>query len=184
MPEMDGMTVAKLMKDKPVIFITDVYNKLKEAVDLVYPIDVITKPIKKPRLLKALEKAYKILNYRPEQRQDREYEIFNVAENKGKTRIRVHDILLVQTDRANCRNKKVFMRTGEHLTLMRCSNEKLLSLSSKLVQVNKAELVSTDAVKDFKHNEVTLTGLTEGAAPKKIALNRIFKQTFIDKMYY
>src|ERR1700691_3980850 len=46
MPEMDGFAVANLIKDKPLILMTDIYDKLKHALDLTYPIDVITKPIK------------------------------------------------------------------------------------------------------------------------------------------
>src|ERR1700744_2230329 len=42
MPEMDGIVLSRQMKDKPIIFMTDIYDRLKEALDLVYPIDVIT----------------------------------------------------------------------------------------------------------------------------------------------
>lgn len=182
MPEMDGLAVAKMLNEKPVIFVTDVYNKLKEAIDLIYPIDIITKPIKKPRLNRALEKAYKILHFKPEAKKDKEFEIFHIAESKRKTRLRLQDIVLVQTDLINSRNKKVYMRNGEQYTLMRCSNEKLLSMSSKLVQVNKAELVSMDAIRDFRHNEVTINNIPGVEELKKLTLNRIFRNHFINKM--
>jgi DNA-binding LytR/AlgR family response regulator len=184
MPEMDGFAVANLIKDKPLILMTDIYDKLKHALDLTYPIDVITKPIKKIRLYTSLEKAYKIIHYKPEEKKLKEYELFHVAESKGKTRLCLQDIIYVETDSTNSRNKRVFLKNGEHYTIMRCSNEKLLSLSPKLVQVNKTELVSKDVVKDFKHDKVTIAGIMEEGAPKKVALNRIFRKDFMHKMSY
>jgi DNA-binding LytR/AlgR family response regulator len=186
MPEMDGITVSKMMRDKPVIFMTDVYNRLKEALDLVYPIDVITKPIKKARLHKALEKAYKIIHYAAPQQEHKqqEYVLFHAADAEGRVKLNLTDIFFVKTDKIDCRNKNVFMKNGERYTLRRCTNEKLLKLSSKLVQVNKSELVSTDAVRGFKFNFITLKTLTnEDGSPIKVNLNRNFRSDFLKKIH-
>jgi DNA-binding LytR/AlgR family response regulator len=183
MPEMDGIAVSKMLKDKPVIFMTDIYDRLKEAVDLIHPVDVITKPIKKVRLQRAFEKAYKIISYVPLEEKKKEFELFHTVEAEGKVKLHLTDILFVRTDKGNCRNKKVYLKNGEHYTLRRCTNEQLLKMSSRLVQVNKAELVSLDAVKGFKHNFVTLKDSTEGGVPAKVTLNRNFRTNFVHKMY-
>ena len=182
MPEMDGTLVAKMMKEKPVIFMTDVYNRLKEALDLVYPIDVIPKPIKKARLNRALEKAHKIIFHSPMPVKKKEFELFHVAENEGKIKLQLSDILFVKTDKANCRDKRVYLKGGEQYTLKRCTNEDLLKMAPKLVQVNKGELVSLDAIKGFKYNLVTLRHITEDGNPVKVILNRIFRNDFLNRM--
>ena len=183
MPEMDGITVSKMMKDKPVIFMTDVYDRLKEAVDLAYPIDVITKPIKKGRLFRAFEKAHKIITHLPVEIKRKEFELFHAAEAEGRIKLHLSDILFVKTDKANCRNKLVFLKNGEHYTIRRCTNEQLLKMSPKLVQVNKAELISVDAVKGFKHNSVTLKHFSGEGMPVKVTLNRNFRTDFVNKMH-
>jgi len=183
MPEMDGIAVSKMLKDKPVIFMTDIYDRLKEATDLIHPIDVITKPIKKARLHRAFEKAHKIISYVPVEEKEKEFQLFHTAEAEGKVKVHLTDILFVQTDKENCRNKKVYLKSGEHYTLRRCTNEQLLKMSAKLVQVNKAELVSLDAVKGFKHNFVTLKHSSEGGVPDRVTLNRNFRTNFVYKMH-
>lgn len=183
MPEMDGIHVAKMMKEKPVIFMTDIYDRLKEAIDLIYPIDVITKPIKKARLQRALEKAHKIIFHSPLPVKKREFELFHVAESEGRIKLQLSDILFVKTDKANCRDKRVYLKSGEQYTLRRCTNEQLLKMAPKLVQVNKAELVSLDAVKGFKHNFVVLKQITEDGNPVKVMLNRNFRSDFMRRMH-
>jgi two-component system LytT family response regulator len=183
MPEMDGITVSKMMRDKPVIFMTDIYDRLKEAVDLINPIDVITKPIKKARLQRAFEKAYKIITHVPAAVKSKEFELFHAAEAEGRIKLHLSDILFVKTDEANCRNKRVYLKNGEHYTIRRCTNEQLLKMSPKLVQVNKAELVSVDAIKGFKHNFVTLKHAIDQGMPVKVTLNRNFRTDFVKKMH-
>jgi len=183
MPEMDGIAVSRMMKDKPIIFMTDIYDRLKEAVDLLYPIDIVTKPIKKNRLFRAFEKAHKIITHVPAEVKKKEFELFHAAEAEGRIKLHLSDILFVKTDKANCRNKQVYLKSGEHYTIRRCTNEQLLKMSPKLVQVNKAELVSVDAVKGFKHNFVTLKHFSGEGMPVKVTLNRNFRIGFIHKMH-
>jgi DNA-binding LytR/AlgR family response regulator len=183
MPEMDGIALSKIIKDKPIIFMTDTYDRLKEALDLIYPIDVITKPIKKARLHRAFEKAHKIIFHVAQEPPTKEYVLFHAAEAEGKVKLHLADIFLVKTDKVNSRNKKVYMQSGECFTVRRCTNEQLLKLSPKLIQVNKAELISIDAIKGFKHNFVTLKNISEEGAPIKVMLNRNFRSDFFSKVH-
>ena len=58
MPEMNGLQVANLLGNKPVIFTTAYKEYAADAFD-VNAIDYITKPVKKERLQQAITKAIK-----------------------------------------------------------------------------------------------------------------------------
>jgi DNA-binding LytR/AlgR family response regulator len=177
MPEMEGTIVAQMMKNKPFIFITGSDHKLRDALNLS-PIDVVTKPILKDRLDKALSKAYELLADK------KEYELFNVAESNKKVQIHLPDILFVTTDTVDPRHKVAFMRNGTKYTIMDCSLETLIDSCPLLVQVNKREAVSMEAVNEVEHDMITLKDITAKDAPKYANLGRAYKKSFKEKMFY
>jgi len=178
MPGMDGITLAQLLKNKPVIFIDGTDYTFKNALDLS-PIDIVPKPIIQERLNKAFEKAYSLLACK------REYGLFNVAESKKKVKIHLIDIMLITTDDVDPRHKLAWMRNGEKYTLMNYSIEHLTSNSSALVQVNKGEAVSMEAVHEVEHDQITLKGiLSESGMPKQVTLGNAFKEKFRERMFY
>ena len=98
MPELDGITIAQLIKNKPFIFITGSEDKLKAALG-IEPIDVVTKPFTKERLDHAIDKAYKLIS------ENIENALFCVAESEKKINIRLSDIVFVDTDEVDPRHK-------------------------------------------------------------------------------
>jgi DNA-binding LytR/AlgR family response regulator len=178
MPEMEGLAVARLLKNKPIIFVTGVEAKLKEALALA-PIDIITKPIKKERLDKALTKAYCLLS------PAKEFEFFNIAENNTKIKLRLADIYFVQSDAIDPRNKEVLLFNGTKYTLMDCTFEELLEISPGLAQVNKSVLVSLDAVDKINYTIVTLKGLSSTKnKPKEVLLTDAYRKRFMNRISY
>lgn len=178
MPQMEGLTLAQILKNKPVIFISGSDDKFREALNLS-PVDIVPKPIFKDRLYKAFEKAHNLLV------ESKEYELFNVAESNKKISIRLPDIMLVTTDDVDPRHKLVWLRNGEKYTLMNCKLEHLTGNSKTLVQVNRAEAVSLEAVHEVEHDLITLKGiLTEDGRSKQITLGQAFKQKFKERMFF
>ncbi len=178
MPEMEGLTVARLLKNKPIIFITGIESKLKEALELA-PIDVITKPVKKDRLDKALTKAHCLIS------RAKEFEFFNVAENNTKVKLRLADIYFVQADTIDPRNKEVLLFNGTKYTLMDCTFEELLEISPGLAQVNKSELVSLDAVDKINYTLVTLKSLSsDKSKSKEVFLTNAYRKRFMNRVSY
>lgn len=174
MPEIEGLVLAQLLEGKPIIFVTGTDNKLKEALDLA-PIDIITKPVRKERLDKALAKAYSLIY------EKREYALFNIAENKGKVKLKISDMYYIQSDEADPRNKKVMMKDGTRCTLMGYTFDDLLEISPKLIQVNKSEIVSLDAVEGVNHQVITLK-IQSGNKLKEISLSTSYKKKFLSRM--
>ncbi len=177
MPEMEGLVVAQMLKNKPFIFITGSDNKLRDALSLS-PVDIVTKPILKDRLDRALSKAYELFMDK------KEYELFSVAESNRKMNIHLPDILLAVTDTIDPRHKLVFMRNGEKYTLMDCTLERLLDSCPLLVQANKAEAVSLEAVNEVEHDMATIKGLGGKDAPKYVTLGRAFRKSFKERLFY
>ena len=178
MPQMEGTTLAQILKNKPIIFISGSDEKYRDALNLS-PIDIVPKPILKDRLYSAFEKAHDQLIEKIE------YELFNVAESSKKIKLKLSDILLVSTDEIDPRNKEVWMRTGEKYTLMNCKIEHLTANSSTLIQVNRGEAVSMEAVHEVEHDLITLKGLLAvNGKPRQITLGAAFKKKFQERMFY
>lgn len=176
MPEMEGTMVAKVLKDTPIIFVTGVFEKLREALE-ISPIDIVTKPIYKARLDKALGKAY-VLTARRE-----EYRTFTVAEASGKVKLCIPDILLVVNDSDYSRHKKIYMRDGKVHTLMHYTMDELLNTCPLLVQVNREIAVSLEAVNEVEHNCITLKDIPSNI-PGEISVGRPFRKSMLDKLAY
>jgi two-component system LytT family response regulator len=178
MPGMEGITVAQLLNKKPVIFITGADDRFRDALNLS-PVDIVPKPILKDRLFRAIEKAYNMIV------EKREYELFNVAESNKKVKIRLQDILFVSTDDIDPRHKQVWLKNGETYTLMNYKLDELAEHSPTLVQVNRGELISLEAVHEVERDLITLKGIkAENGKPKQVTLSPNFKKKFMDRMFY
>ncbi|HXP52816.1 MAG TPA: response regulator [Bacteroidia bacterium] len=178
MPQMEGTTLAQILGNKPIIFISGSDEKFRDALNLS-PVDIVPKPIMKDRLNKAFEKACNLFA------EKKEYELFNVAESNKKVKIRLGDIMLITTDDVDPRHKQAWMKNGEKYTLMNCKIEHLTANSPSLVQVNRAEAVSLEAVHEVEHDLITLKGvLAENGRPKQVTLGVAFKKKFKERMFY
>ena len=178
MPEMEGTTLAQILKNKPVIFISGSDDKFRDALNLS-PIDIVPKPILKDRLFKAIEKGYNQLG------EKKEYQLFNVAESNKKVKIRLPDIMLITTDDIDPRHKIAWMRNGEKYTLMNTKLEHLVQNSTSLVQVNRSMAVSLEAVHEVEYDLITLKGIfDEDKKPMQVTLGSAFKAKFKEKMFY
>lgn len=178
MPGMDGLNVARLLNGKPFLFITSADEKLKEALELE-PIDVISKPYKKERLENSLQKAFKLIIG-----EKVEYGLFNTAESNHKVKIKLTDIIHVATDEVDPRNKIIQMPGGEKLTIMDCTLDYLLERAPKLVQVNRGELISIDAIGEVDHDIIVIKDIVEKGRPKEITLSKSFKDGLSKRIFF
>jgi DNA-binding LytR/AlgR family response regulator len=177
MPELDGTAVARELRNKAIIFVTGNYEKLRAALELA-PIDIVTKPVYKGRLDKALGKAFVLVA------QKTDYKTFNAAGRDNKVKLCLPDILLVTTDEDNSRHKMVYMRGGKKHILMACPMEDLLEACPLLVQLSKGVAVSLEMVNEIEHNTVTLKGIPQKDAPKQLQVGRPFRKKLMKKLSY
>jgi DNA-binding LytR/AlgR family response regulator len=177
MPDIDGLILAQLLKNKPFIFITGSEDKLKAALGLE-PIDIVPKPFNKERLDHAIEKAHKLLAEKIEDG------VFCVAESEKRVKIHLPDIIFADTDEIDPRHKMIIMKGGVKYTLMDCSLEDLASYAPHLIQVNRRQLVSLDYIKEMQHDLVSVKDADLLHIPGEITLGRTYKKAVHKKIFY
>jgi len=177
MPNIDGLVLAQLIKNKPFIFITGSEDKLKTALGLE-PIDIVTKPFNKERLDHAIDKAYKLIGEKIE------HGLFCVAESEKKVKIYLPDIVFADTDEVDPRHKMIVLKGGIKYTLMDCSMEELMSYAPQLMQVNRRQLIAMDYIKEMQHDLVSIKDATLLHMPEEITLSRAYKKEIQKRIFY
>jgi two-component system LytT family response regulator len=174
MPDLSGLEVARLLKNKPVIFTTAHTNYAAEAFDLD-AIDYIRKPITKERLEKAIQKASAQLEKVVPEKQ-----FVQINTNKGKTLLFFDHIIHITSSEIDSRDKLAFLESGEELVLKNISYNELSETlpGSLFCRINKKDLVSLRAVKFFSHDEITISLKN---VEKKLPFSNNFKKEFLEK---
>jgi two-component SAPR family response regulator len=176
MPDLDGITVSKRINGLPFIYVTAAKEVLGEALGR-NPIDILTKPVTLDRYNQAAEK---VLHYYEYNTRQKKHEIFHISGTRMKVNILLDDIMVVLTDKAECRNKELIMRNGRTYKVTGHSLEDLLKIAPKLVRINIGELVSTDAIEDFSSDTINLKDIIINGKKRTLSVNRSFKRSFID----
>jgi two-component system LytT family response regulator len=178
MPKLNGMEVAKLIKDKPIIFTTAYKNYAAEAFDL-NAIDYIQKPIQKDRLEKAISKASIIINSASKKIQ---YAQFNT--DKGKALLLFDEIMYITSSDTDKRDKIIYLENEQRLTLKNMSYEQLLLIlpSNKFCRVNKKDVIALKAVQFYTHEEISTKLFTRNKEVVKIPLNDTYRAAFKSKL--
>lgn len=177
MPEMDGLGVAQLLTNKGIVFSTAYREYAVEAFD-IDAIDYLTKPIKKDRLQKAIQKAMKVLD------QSEKIEFITVNTNRGKAVLQFETILYITTSLLDPRDKEVWLDTNSKVIIKNMSLDKLIEQlpKNKFCRVNKSDILAVKAVKFFSHDEITTTLVTDHAKPVLVTLGGAFKTDFLSKI--
>lgn len=110
-----------------------------------------------------------------------EYLLFDVIESKLPIKIRLSDILFVTTDEVDPRNKQVVLQDGAKYTFIDCTIRDFLSFCPRLLQANRGQLVSLEAVLQVEHDIIRLDLPNAGSGlPREIVLSREFRKGFTD----
>jgi len=178
MPKLNGLEVAKQIKNTPVIFTTAYKDYAAEAFD-VNAVDYIRKPIQKDRLEQAIAKASIILNSPPK---EKNYAQFNT--DKGKALLLFNEILYITSSDTDKRDKLVYLENEQRLTLKNISYEQLLAIlpASKFCRVNKKDVIALKAVQFYSHEEIITKVIPKNAEPIKIPLNDTYRAEFKAKL--
>lgn len=139
------------------------------------PLDVVPKPIKRDRLLRVLEKAHLLIVGKGELKNE-ESELFYVEESAGQIKLAPYDIIYVTTDDTDRRHKHIVLRNGRRHKLLYCTLQRLLDFSPNLIQVNKSEAVSAQAIYGINSGLITLDGVFENGKAKKVMLSKVYKK--------
>ncbi|MGZ3901020.1 MAG: LytR/AlgR family response regulator transcription factor, partial [Bacteroidia bacterium] len=133
MPKLNGLQVAEHLRGKAIIFTTAYKEFAAEAFDLS-AVDYIRKPIQKERLEKAITKAALLI-----QGSGKNSAQFNT--DKGKSIILFSDILVITSSETDARDKIIYKKNDQRITLKNISYNQLLSMlpPADFCRVNKKD---------------------------------------------
>jgi DNA-binding LytR/AlgR family response regulator len=171
MPDINGIEIAQLLKDKQVIF-TSAYPEFAVNAFEIEACDFIKKPVTKERLEKALLKAQKQLNEGGAKMS------FSWNTNMGKSTIYFEEILYITTSDIDKRDKTIHLKNNNELILKNITIDKLISLlpARQFIQVNKADIVTKKAIQAYTSDEIVLK--TEGKTKTVLNLGESFRKNF------
>jgi DNA-binding LytR/AlgR family response regulator len=177
MPGINGIQLAALLKEKPVIFTTAYKNYATDAFDLD-AIDYVIKPVKPERLQKAVNKAIQRIRIK-----DRSSKHLRLNTDKGIALLDVNQLIYVRTSEIDSRDKTALLSNGTSLHLKNISFEKLISLlpSSEFCRVNKKELIALSSVLYFSNDQITTNFYNQSEKPLIISLGETYRSDFISK---
>lgn len=152
MPGMTGLQVAEKISDKKIIFTTAYKEYAAEAFDLNV-VDYIRKPIKKERLLQAIEKLKPLISTSNK----KDFMEWNTS--LGKTIVFTNEISFIKISEIDSRDKEVLLRDSSVILLKNMNFKTLLELLPKnmFVQINKKEVIALECIKAFSGNEIITT---------------------------
>lgn len=153
MPKMNGLQIAGILKNKPIIFATAYHEFAAEAYDLDV-VDYLRKPIKQDRLALAIKKVEAKLNS-----QENKQLFFIANTDKGKTIIHFKDLLYISSSAIDARDKEAFLADGGKLIFKNLNFEKLQHLlpPSEFLRINKKQLLSKKIIKSYTSAELIST---------------------------
>lgn len=178
MPGLNGLQVARLLKDKAIIFTTAYKEYAIDAFD-VDAVDYLVKPIKKERLEIAIEKAATRLASKRE-----ENKFLQLNTDKGKALIKVDELYYIKVSDTDSRDKEAFLTDNRRLTLKNISFEHLLEVlpSHHFCRVNKREIIALKAVAHFSSDQITTTLTNKSGEQIKLSLSEIYKNNFANML--
>lgn len=175
MPDFNGLSVANILKGKPVIFTTGYSQYAAEAFDLD-AIDYVRKPIKLERLQQAVRKAI----VRSDKCADSKGHI-QLNTDKGKTLIIPDQISYIFTSETDSRDKVVQMRNYTKMVLKNISFARLLEILpyGQFCQINKRELIALGAVQFFSFDTISTNMIQSDGKPVVLYLSEAYRKDFI-----
>lgn len=178
MPGVNGLKVAEILKDKPVIFTTAYKEYASEAFDLD-AVDYVTKPVQFERLKHAVNKAFMRINTK-----ENSPGYFRINTDKGNSLIHFDKLVYVQTSEVDSRDKTAFFENGTSLILKNISFEKLIGQlpANNFCRVNKRELVALNRVSHFSADQIVTNIFVQPEKQLVLQLGEAFRNDFIRKI--
>lgn len=178
MPGIDGLTLAKLLQNKLVIFTTAYKEYAVDAFD-IDAVDYLTKPVRKERLQKAVEKAVERFNKTIAVKK-----FTPVNTDKGKAFLHFDKIILVRTANSDSRDKEVLLTDNTQMLLKNINFETLSNEfpGAHFCRINKKEIVAMHAVRFFTHDEITLNLSDKNGKFITVNLGETYRPEFLAKV--
>ena len=180
MPQMNGLQVANLLKEKLVIFTTAYKEYAADAFDL-NAVDYVRKPVALERLKLAVQKATK--RYM-DKNTTKSHMVVNT--DKGKALIVFDQICYIKNADIESRDKVAYLANNIILTLKNISFEKLQMIlpENDFCRINKREMVALKSVQIFSFDEITTNIIDKSGKNMTFSLSENYRKEFIKKLEF
>lgn len=153
MPKISGMSMLKMMKDKPEVIIASAYEEYAvESFDLDVT-DYLLKPFSLDRFYSAVQRARKRHNVLPQSK--KEAESFFIKGDKKHHQVRFDEIKLIEGYGQYC---KVHTNKEMILTLERLANIEESLPVEEFMRVHKSYIVSVSKIQSIEGNMIEIDG--------------------------
>lgn len=178
MPGTTGIEIAKIIKDKPVIFTTAYKDYATDAFDLD-AIDYVMKPVKFERLQQAVSKVIQRIG---SDIKNRKY--ISINTDKGIALLYFDQLVHVRTSEIDSRDKTAFLSNGTNLQLKNISFEKLISHLplGEFCRINKKELIALSSVLYISNDQITTNNYIQSEQPLTMTLGETYRTEFFNKL--
>ena len=176
MPGINGIDIALLIKNKPVIFTTAYKDYASDAFNLD-AIDYVVKPVKIERLQQAVNKAIQRIS--PESKQSKH---LRLNTDKGNVLLFFDQLDYVRTSEIDSRDKTAFLENGTRLQLKNISFKKLISLlpSGQFCRINKKELIALNKVLYVSNDQISTNIFFQSPKPLVLTLGESYRAEFLN----
>lgn len=169
MPEISGMSLAKMLKNPPYIIFTTAYDQYAVEGFEVSAVDYLMKPISPERFNTAVEKVKYLTANRPESKED---DFMFIRADYQDVKVKFSDILYVEGLKDYV---KVVTTDKRYITLMNIKGI-MEKLPEKLfIRVHKSYIVALDKISSIKGSSLMIDD-------KEIPIGLTFKNEFKKKM--
>lgn len=175
MPEINGLQVAGLLKNKLIIFTTAYREYAADAFD-INAIDYIRKPVQKERLEQAIAKA--VDRYKSTT-SPKDFAQFNT--DKGKMLIHFDKLAYITTSETDGRDKIAMFLDGSSVTLKNISFENLSKVlpASYFFRINKKAIISFRIIVSYTYDEIITSLNDHNSKALKFPLSEVYRSQFL-----
>lgn len=165
----NGVEVARKLKDKIVIFVSGFTERGYETFD-VNAVDFVPKPIRVSRLKQAIEKAYGYL---------KPGTIVLKTQESKREEVSIDEIVFISTSEDDRRDKEIELNNGKKIVAKNVSMEELSKkLPKNIIQVHKSTMVNLDYAKKLLDTDTIGLVYSNDQKVKEINLGNSFREYF------
>ena len=181
MPEITGIEFLKTLTDPPVVILTTAYQEYALESYQLDVTDYLLKPFSLERLVKAVNKAVKLLELKnsagqksvAEQIQETEKNFLNIKVDHKIKRVSYDEIQFIEGMKEYL---AVYTKSEKFITLDSLKNFEEKLPSNKFIRIHKSYIVSIDKISSLDGNQVNINN-------KLLPIGKSYKTELIKKVF-
>jgi DNA-binding LytR/AlgR family response regulator len=179
MPDYNGLEIAKSLKNTPVIFTTAHTQYAIDAFE-INAIDFVRKPVSPSRLEQAIEKVRNVVIQNSNTSIEK---TISLQTSIGIVRIKVSEIMYIQTSNIDPRDKTILLNTGKTLMVKNINFENILNLlpSHLFCRINKREAINIKEVFAYTQEKISIR-FNQSNQIELLNLSNSYKKEFLEKL--